>query len=291
MKPAKFEYHAPERSADVVDLLARLGDDAKVLSGGQSLIPMLAMRLAAFEHLVDIGRVDELRGIERRNGDLWIGAGTTEATVGSAAEVAADVPLLTRATPLIGHFQIRNRGTLGGCIAHADPAAEYPAVALALDARMETLSPRGTRTIAASDFFTGLWSTAMAADELLVGVSFPVWSGRTGFAIEEFARRHGDFAVAGAVVGVQLDDDDRIGRCAIGLFGLGASVERATVAEAEVTGSGATSLDGAQVGQLAVSGLTDVPSDVHGSADYRRRVGAAMVARAWNAAIREALDG
>ena len=175
---------------------------------------MLAMRLAAFDHLVDIGRVDELRGIERRNGDLWIGAGTTEATVGSAAEVAANVPLLARATPLIGHFQIRNRGTLGGCIAHADPAAEYPAVALALDARMETLSPRGPRTIAASDFFTGLWSTAMAADELLVGVSFPVWSGRTGFAIEEFARRHGDFAVAGAVVGVQLDDDDRIGRCA-----------------------------------------------------------------------------
>jgi aerobic carbon-monoxide dehydrogenase medium subunit len=291
LKPAKFEYHAPERSADVVDLLAQLGDDAKVLSGGQSLIPMLAMRLAVFEHLVDISRVDELRGIERRNGDLWIGAGTTEATVGSAAVVAADVPLLARATPLIGHFQIRNRGTLGGCIAHADPAAEYPAVALALDARMETLSPRGPRSIAASDFFTGLWSTAMASDELLVGVAFPVWSGRTGFAIEEFARRHGDFAVAGAVVAVQLDDDDRVGRCAIGLFGLGARVERATAAETEVTGTGATSLDGARVGELAMSGLTDIPSDVHGSADYRRRVGAAMVARAWTAAIREALDG
>src|SRR5262245_30617803 len=124
MKPAAFEYHRPATAAEAVDLLAELGDGAKVLSGGQSLIPMLALRLAVFDHLVDIGRIDELTGIERRDGSLWIGAGTTEAAVERSAEVASAVPLLARATPFIGHFQIRNRGTIGGCIAHADPAAE-----------------------------------------------------------------------------------------------------------------------------------------------------------------------
>src|SRR5262245_3698757 len=180
---------------------------------------MLSLRLAVFDHLVAIGRVRELSGIERRNGSLWIGAGTTDAVVGASAEVAKAVPLLARATPLIGHFQIRSRGTLGGSIAHADPAAEYPAVALALDASMEVASARGRRTIAASEFFEGLWTTSMQPDELLVGVSFPVWTGRCGFAVEEFARRHGDFAIAGAALAVELDAGDRVRRSAIGLIG------------------------------------------------------------------------
>ena len=177
MKPAPFEYHVPGTATEAVTLLAELGDEAKVLAGGQSLIPMLALRLAVFDHLVDIGRVAELKGIERRNGALWIGAGTTDAAVERSSEVAAAVPLLAHATPLIGHFQIRNRGTLGGSIAHADPAAEYPAVALALDATMHVVSPDGQRTIAAADFFDGLWSTTLEPDELLVGVSFPIWTG------------------------------------------------------------------------------------------------------------------
>ena len=175
MKPAPFEYHAPETVADAVQLLADLGDGAKVLAGGQSLVPMLALRLTRFDHLVDIGRVAELQGIEARDGALWIGAGTTQARVEASAEVASTVPLLARATPFIGHFQIRNRGTLGGSIAHADPAAEYPAVALTLDAQMEVASTRGRRTIAARDFFDGMWSTNTEPDELLVGVSFPTW--------------------------------------------------------------------------------------------------------------------
>ena len=129
------------------------------------------------------------------------------------------MPLLTRATPLIGHFQIRNRGTIGGSVAHADPAAEYPAVALALDAELEAVSPRGRRTIPAAGFFSGLWTTELAEDEILTGVRFPVWEGRCGHAVEELARRHGDFAIAGAVVSVQLDGDDRVQRCAIGLLG------------------------------------------------------------------------
>ncbi|MCK9928496.1 FAD binding domain-containing protein, partial [Frankia sp. Mgl5] len=198
MKPSTFEYHRPESVDEATRLLADLGDGAKALAGGQSLVPMLSLRLAFFDHLVDISRLAEIRGVERRDDALWIGAGTTEAVVGADAEVARGVPLLARATALIGHAQIRNRGTLGGSIAHADPAAEYPAVALALDAELEAASPRGRRVIPAAEFFTGLWSTVLEPDELLVGVRFPVWTGRCGFAVREFARRHGDFAMAGA---------------------------------------------------------------------------------------------
>jgi carbon-monoxide dehydrogenase medium subunit len=289
LKPAAFDYHAPETANEAADLLADLGDGAKVLAGGQSLIPMLSLRLTAFEHLVDVGRIRDLTGIARENGTVVIGAMTTDAAVGASAEVASALPLVARATPLIGHFQIRNRGTLGGSIAHADPAAEYPAVALALDAEMDTLSRRGPRRVAAADFFTGFWSTSLGDDELLTAVRFPVWSGRSGFAVREFARRHGDFAVAGAAVAVQLDADDRIERCAIALFGLGSTPLRATAAEAAARGQG-RDLGADEVGRLAVSELTDVPADLHGSAAYRTRVGAAMVGRAWNDAMGEATN-
>jgi carbon-monoxide dehydrogenase medium subunit len=290
VKPAPFEYHAPETAADAARLLAALGDGAKVLAGGQSLVPMLALRLAVFEHLVDIGRVPELQGIERRDDSLWIGAGTTQARIEASPEVASAVPLLTRATPFIGHFQIRNRGTLGGSIAHADPAGEYPAVALALDARMHVTSSNGGRTIAASDFFDGLWTTTMEPDELLVGVSFPVWNGRSGFGVEELARRHGDFAIAGAIVGVELDDADRIRHCAIGLIGLGATPERSEDAEAALAGRALADVEAGDVGRLAMAGLESVPADLHGSAEFRTRVGAEMVARAWTTASTEARD-
>ncbi len=291
MKPAAFEYHVPETATQAAGLLAELGDEAKVLAGGQSLIPMLALRLAVFEHLVDIGRIAELRGVERRNASLRIGAGTTHATVGSSPEVAEAVPLLARATPLIGHLQIRNRGTLGGSLAHADPAAEYPAIALALDATMEVVSPRGGRTIAASEFFDGLWSTTMAPDELLVAVSFPVWSGRRGFAVQEFARRHGDFAIAGATVGIELDAEDRIRRSAIGLIGLGSTPERARDAETELVGCAIADVDPHEIGRLALRGLDSVLDDQHGSVEYRKRVGAEMTARAWSLACAEARMG
>jgi carbon-monoxide dehydrogenase medium subunit len=191
---------------------------------------------------------------------------------------------------LIGHLQIRNRGTVGGSIAHADPAAEYPAVAMALDAELEADSPRGRRVIPAADFFTGLWSTALAPDELLVGVRLPVWTGRCGFAVRELARRHGDFAVAGVAVGLELDADDRVRRCAVALFGLGSTPRRATAAEAAMTGRTFAEMPAEELGQLAVADLDDVPSDLHGSASYRKRVGAAMVTRAWAAAGAEAGD-
>ncbi len=288
MKPAPFAYHRPTAAAEAVALLRELGDDAKVLAGGQSLVPMLSLRLAVFEHLIDIGHIDTLRGIERRDDSLWIGAATTDAAVEASPVVSAAVPLLARATPLIGHFQIRNRGTVGGSIAHADPAAEYPAVALALDARLEVLGPERARTVDAAEFFTGYWETDLAADELLTGISFPVWSGRCGFGIEEVARRHGDFAMAGAAVALQVDADDRVTRCGIGLLGVGPTPVRARVAEAEILGRPADELDADALGRLALRDVEDVPSDLHGSSEYRRRVGAVMVSRALEAARAEA---
>jgi aerobic carbon-monoxide dehydrogenase medium subunit len=291
VKPAPFEYHRPTTSHEAVELLTALGDGAKVLAGGQSLIPMLALRLAVFDHLVDIGRIEELRGIERRDGELWIGAGTTDSDVEHSAEVAGAVPLLAEATPLVGHFQIRNRGTIGGSIAHADPAGEYPAVALTLDATMHVLSSRGARAITAREFFDGVWTTTMDDDELLVGMAFPVWNGRTGFSVTEMARRQGDFAIAGATVGVELDGDDRIARCAIGMLGMSSKPERAWRAEAEVNGRRVDEIDAAELGLLAVEDLESIPDDLHGSEKYRRQVGGVMVARAWTSATEEARHG
>jgi carbon-monoxide dehydrogenase medium subunit len=301
VKPGPFTYHAPDTLDEAVALLGELGDEAKVIAGGQSLMPLLAMRLAAVDHLVDVGRVSQLRGHERRNGTLTVRAATRDAVLERDASVAAAVPLLARATPLIGHFQIRNRGTVGGSIAHADPAAEYPAVALALDAQVEVVSVRGTRTVPAADFFEGVWTTSLEPDEVLAAVHFPVWDGRCGFAVQEFARRHGDFAVAGAVAAVQLGDDGRVTRCAIGLFGLGSTPLRAGTAERAVLGSRpaemkpAESTIGAErtpseVGQLAMTDVHEPPDDLHAPAKYRLRVGAAMVAAAWSRALEEAAE-
>jgi aerobic carbon-monoxide dehydrogenase medium subunit len=288
MKAAAFAYHRPDSVAEAVQMLGEFGEDAKILAGGQSLVPMLAMRLTYFENLIDISRVDELKNIELRDDQVWIGAGTSHALVGMDDEVAESAPLLTLSTPHIGHFQIRTRGTLGGAIAHADPAAEYAAAALALDATMEATSSRGRREIPAAQFFTGLWETSLAPDEILTSVRFPVWAGRSGFAVQEFARRHGDFAIAGATVAVELDDDDRVARCGIGLLGLGSTPLRGSLAEYAVVGQPAGTVTAEEVGRLAMSGLTDIPADLQGSADYRSRVGAAMVARAWTGAVRQA---
>ncbi|MFY1621366.1 FAD binding domain-containing protein, partial [Micromonospora sp. WMMD736] len=231
MKAAPFAYHRPETVQEAAELLAEFGEDAKVLAGGQSLVPMLAMRLTHFENLIDISRIGELRSIDLDGDAIVVGAGTPHAFVGMDDEVADSVPLLTLATPHIGHFQIRSRGTLGGAIAHADPAAEYAAVALLLDAQMDAVSTRGSRQIAAADFFTGLWETSLASDEILTAVRFPVWRGRCGYAVEEFARRHGDFAIAGATVALEVDGDDRVARCGIGLLGLGSTPLRGSAGE------------------------------------------------------------
>jgi aerobic carbon-monoxide dehydrogenase medium subunit len=290
VKPAAFDYHSPATIDEAVQLLAELGDDAKVIAGGQSLMPMLNLRLAAFDHLVDLRRIDDLRGIEVRDDSVWIGAGTTHTAIGRSAQIRLNVPLLADATPLIGHFQIRNRGTIGGSIAHADAAAEYPAVTLALDAEFDAISPRGVRRIAATDFFKGLWGTQLAEDEILTGVIVPIRSGRTGYAIEEFARRSGDFAIAGAAVSVRLDADSRVEHCAIALFGLASSVVRVQAVEQSLIGLRIDDIEPDRIGGDALASLSSIPADLHGSADYRKRVGSLMVERAWRRAVGGALN-
>ena len=291
LKPAPFEYHAPESVADAVGLLAEHADEAKPLAGGQSLVPLLALRLTRFAHLVDLNRIGELQGVRRSNGTLTIGAMTRLRTIEDDPQVSEAVPLLGLATPLIGHFQIRNRGTVGGSLAHADPASELPAVALTLDAEFELASTRGTRRVAAADFFEGTWTTAAADDELLVATHFPVWEGRVGFAFEEVARRHGDFAMTGVATAVELDGNGKVARGAIGFLGMGSTPERARAAEAELLGDAPPTAPAlTELAQLAVRDL-DPPDDIHASSRYRTRVGAHLVERTLTRALEAAANG
>jgi len=286
VKPAPFEYHAPESVDDVLALLAEHGDEAKPLAGGQSLVPMLAMRLTRFEHLIDLNRVPSLAGVTRTNGTLTLGATTRQVELERDDKVAA-VPLLALAAPLIGHFQIRNRGTVGGSIAHADPAAELPAVALALDATLDVAGPSGARQVAAVDFFTGTWETTVDDGELLTAVHFPVWSGRAGFAVEEVARRHGDFALTGVACAVALGGDGSVERAALAMFGMGSTPIRTAKAEAALAGASPGDIDLTEIGQLAVREL-DPPADIHASSEYRSAVGAYVVERGLARALEEA---
>jgi aerobic carbon-monoxide dehydrogenase medium subunit len=282
MKPTRFHYHAPTTPAEAVGLLAEHGDEAKVLAGGQSLVPMLSLRLASFGHLVDLNRISGLSAIGRSNGHLRIGAMTRQAVAEHSADVASHAPLVARALPHIGHFQIRNRGTVGGSIAHADPASELPAVALALDATMEATGPSGTRRIAAADFFVSTWETSLADGEVLSAVEFPVWDGRCGWAVEEISRRHGDFALVGTTVGVQVTNG-AVSRAAIALFGVAGTPVRARAAEAALL-AGA---DAAEAGRVAANELH--PSDdIHASGSYRKQVAAVVVRRAILKAMQEA---
>ena len=290
MKPAAFEYHAPESIGDVTALLAEHGDDAKVLAGGQSLVPMLALRLTRFEHIIDLNRVDELSGVERSNGTLTVRSMTRQSAVEHDTAAGEAVPLLAQAIPLIGHFQIRNRGTVGGSIAHADPASELPAVALALDAELEIAGSKGTRSISAADFFVGTWTTTIESDELLSAVRFPVWSGRSGFAVEEVARRSGDFALAGVVAAVELNDAGAVARSAISFLGMAPTPVRARTAEQELNGTSPSAPELAEIARLAV-GETEPTADVHASAEYRKHVGAHLVERALDRAMGAARRG
>jgi aerobic carbon-monoxide dehydrogenase medium subunit len=290
VKSAPFEYHAPTTLSDAVGLLGELGDEAKPLAGGQSLLPLLAMRLTRFEHLIDIGAVAELQGIDRVNGHVRVGAAVRQSTAEHDATVVAEVPLLARALPHIGHFQIRNRGTVGGSTAHADPCSELPAVALALDAELEIGGASGTRVVEAADFFEGTWTTALAPDEVLVAIRYPVWAGRAGFAIRELARRPGDFAIAGAACGVSVASDGRVDRAAISMFGMGPTPLRARVAEAALVGHDAAHHDLDAIASAAVAD-TDPLDDIHAPAWYRRRIGSRLVTLALTDALEEAAGG
>jgi aerobic carbon-monoxide dehydrogenase medium subunit len=286
VKPAPFDYCAPPSVEAAVTALAESGDAGKILAGGQSLVPMLALRLARFDLLVDLNRIEELRGVTLESDQVRVGGMTRQHDVGVDPIVRAGAPLLAHATPLIGHFQIRNRGTIGGSVAHADPAAEYPAVVLALDGELEATGPAGARRIAASEFFTGTWTTALADDEILTAVRFPVWGPASGFAVEEVARRHGDFAIVGAACGVQLDGTTIV-RAAVALFGVAATPVRAGKAESALVGGDVERLDLTGIGEVACDGL-DPSDDLHASAALRTTMAAAVTTRSLVRAIEEA---
>lgn len=291
MKAAPFSYHRPFSVAEATALLRELGEGAKVLAGGQSLLPMLALRLAAFDHLVDVGRVPELQELTVAGDEVRVGAGWCHRSLHDDPRVAGAVPLVARAARQIGHLPIRTRGTLGGSLAHADPAAELPAVAVTLGTTVEVASADGRRSVAADDLFDGVWSTTLGDDEVLVAVRFPVWRGRVGTAVEEVARRPGDFALAGTTLAVGVDEEGRVDRCRIGLFGLGSTPWRARDAEQQVLGQRAVAVDAEALGRQAMAEAGAVPDDLHASAHSRRRLGAVVVARAWRRAIEEAVGG
>jgi carbon-monoxide dehydrogenase medium subunit len=285
VKPAPFDYHRPGELAEAIAILQSYGDEAKVLAGGQSLIPLLSLRLSRFDHLVDLQAIDELRGVTTIDGSIRVGAMTTQAGV-VRNEDAAAVPLLAKATSHIGHYQIRNRGTVGGSLAHADPAAEYPAAAVALDASLEIAGPNGNRHVSAADFFVSTWVTAMEVDEVLVAVQFPVWPGRTGWAVDEVARRAGDFAMCGAVCGIRLDGD-RVSRAALALFGVDRVPVRARAIEETLTAAAVDDLDLQAIGAEVAASL-DPPGDLHASGEQRRKMAKTLVPRVLAAAIDEA---
>jgi len=289
MKLPSFEYEAPTTVAEAIDLLAEHGDQASVLAGGQSLIPLLALRLARPEVLIDINGITELSGVSAADGWTAIGAMTREYVAEQSETVAGTVPLLAAALPLIGHEAIRSRGTIGGSLAHADPAAELPAVARALDAEFVVRGPSGTRVIPAAEWFEGYFTTARRSDELLVEVRFPAARPGTGISFQEVARRHGDFAMVGLAASLTLSDG-AISDARLALAGLSEVPVRAGAAEDLLVGERPSAELFDEAARLATDDL-DPPSDVHGSSEYRKTVAAALVRRGLRAAAGNAREG
>jgi carbon-monoxide dehydrogenase medium subunit len=283
MKPARFEYHRATSIDHAVGLLAELGDEAKVIAGGQSLVPLMAFRLARPDALVDINPLSELRFIEREGNLLRIGALTRHRDVEMTTDPAVrdGFDILPRAARWIGHYPIRTRGTFGGSIAHADPTAEWCMLALLLDAEIVARGPEGMRVIQAGDFFRGLFTTALRADELVTEVRFPAPAPRA--AMQEFARRQGDFAVVAAAAAIELDGD--VFRSArIALAGVGDTPVRVPEAEALLAGAALRPEAYEEAGRAAARAI-EPPSDVHGSREYRRELAAVLVRRALTDAV------
>jgi aerobic carbon-monoxide dehydrogenase medium subunit len=282
---AAFEYHRPTSLDEALGLLAGLGPDAKVLAGGQSLVPIMAMRLAAPSHLVDIGRVPGLGAVTvTESGAVEIGALVRQAEAERSPTIADRAPLVAKALPWIGHRAIRNRGTVCGSVAHADPAAELPATMLALDATLVLQSVRGTREVAAADFFTGFLATAGVDDEILTAVRLPTVVPRWGSAVVEIARRHGDFALVGVTCALRLDDAGTIEAAAVSLFGVAATPVRVATAEALLRGQRPTTALFADAAAV-VSRAIDPPGDGHATAAYRRHVAGVLTRRGLAAAL------
>ena len=281
MKPAPFDYYAPETLEEALALMSQHGYDAKVLAGGQSLIPTMNFRLSQPAVLVDLNRISTLRYIDADpQSGLHIGAMTRQRTIERSQAVIAYTPLLHDTMPYIAHMQIRNRGTFGGSLAHADPAAELPAVAVALDAKFRVRSLSSEREIAARDFYIALFTTELAADEILTEIIIPPQPERSGWSIQELSRRHGDYALVGVAVHVVLDAHGTCNQARIVLLSVG---------EGPVAAEGAASvLVGEAPSDAVITAAADIASDadiepmgdIHASAEYRRHLAKTLTRRA-----------
>jgi carbon-monoxide dehydrogenase medium subunit len=278
MKPARFAYHAPATVDEAVSLLEANRSDARVLAGGQSLIPMMNFRLANPGVLVDLNRILELAYIRDEGDVISIGAMTRQRTIEFSAVVAEKLPLLQQAIKLVGHLPTRSRGTVGGSIANADPAAEIPMVLQALEGEVVAQGPNGRRTIAASELFRDAMTTSLAADEILVEVRLPRVPAGASCAVEEFARRHGDFAIA-AVGVVIMREGDRCARARIATAGISAHSMRLRAAESFLEQEGLSDRSIAIAAEMAAEAVEPL-SDQNASAAYRRRLTQVLTARA-----------
>jgi CO/xanthine dehydrogenase FAD-binding subunit len=279
MKAASFEYLRAASTAEACAALREHGEGAKLLAGGQSLVPMMAMRLARPALLVDINHIASLKFVGPGADEVRVGACTRQIDLERDAALAARVPLLRQALAWVGHIQTRNRGTIGGSLAHADPAAELPLAAQTLGATMLLRSKEGTRSLPAAAFFTGPMSTALKADEILEEIRWPVWTGRrSGSAFSELSIRHGDFALVAAAAQIELGEDGRCVRACLGLGGVGATPIAFPGLAERLAGQ---QPDDALFDSIAAEAAmeTDPWNDLHASADYRRHLAAVLAGR------------
>lgn len=283
MYPAQFDYHSPDSVQEAISLLGRLKDDAKLLAGGHSLIPMMKLRLAQPKHLIDLRKVPGLSGIKEDGGAIAIGALTTHYAVESSSLLKQKCPLLSETAGTIGDPQVRNMGTIGGSLAHADPAADYPAAVIALGAEFVAEGPKGKRTIKVDDFFKRLLTTALQPDEILVEIRIPSWPAGTGMAYMKFPHPASRFAVVG-VAAVVAADGKKVG---VGITGAGTKAVRAGGVEAALAGK---TLDAATIkaaAEKAPDGV-DVQADLQGSVEYKTHLLKVYCRRALEAALSRA---
>lgn len=269
MKPGNLDYLRPKTVEEATNWLATVRDDAEVLSGGQSLVPLMNLRLAEPSTLVDVTNIPEMKTVRRGASTVSIGAAVTHAEVGRAELIRQHCPLLTELIPLIAHPQVRNRGTIGGSIAHADGAAEVPAALTALDGEVIVRSTRGSRSISWRDLFQGPYQTDIARDEVITDVIFPVPDARTGTAVVEFAKRPGDFAIVGAIADVQLSRRGKYDHAALSLFGVSGTPVRASVNDLLAQRPAERYVHDAVHRAVHNIGMA---SDLHASADYRKHL-------------------
>ncbi len=290
MKPAAFDYFAPGTLDEALGLLADYGGDAKPLAGGQSLVPTMNFRLAQPAVLVDLNGIDELFFIREEDGGLRCGAMTRQRSVERSPLVQRISPLLYEAMPHIAHSQIRNRGTIGGSLAHADPAAELPVLAVALDARMYVRSVTDARWVAARDFYVGLFATAMLPDEMLVEVAFPALPPGSGWAFDEVARQHGNYAMCGAAAVVGLDGRGVVERARLVYLSVGEGPVEAEQAEALLVGEQPNAEAIRAAAETAATQDVDPVGDIHAGPAFRRHLSRVIAERVLTRAIERATE-